>query len=277
MSLAADGLAFGYPGRAVGRDASFALREGAVTALLGPNGCGKTTLFRTLLGLLPPRAGRVLLDGADLRGRPRAAVARRLAYVPQAHATAFPYTALDVVLMGRTVHLGPFGTPSARDRAAALAALESLGVADLADAELGRVSGGQRQLVLIARALAQEAGFVVMDEPTSGLDLGNQALVLARLRGLAAAGLGVLLSTHAPDHALACADRVLLMREGRIVADGPADEAITRERMRAVYGVAVHVGRLPGAGRVVCVPEFAGTGDAAGGGRRDPAGLSGRA
>lgn len=155
MRLEARNLGFGYPGRPIGRRAAFALGAGEVVCLLGPNGCGKTTLFKTLLGLLPPQDGSVLIDGQDLAGRSRERRARSLAYVPQAHISFFPFSVLDTVLMGRTAHLGLFAVPSARDREAALAALESLHIQALAPSDYTRISGGQRQLGLVARALAR--------------------------------------------------------------------------------------------------------------------------
>jgi len=257
MSLAAHALAFGYPGHEVGRDVDLALRPGEIVALLGPNGGGKTTLFRTLLGLLRPRGGRVTLDGDDLANLPRAEIARRVAYVPQAHTGYFPFRALDVVTMGRTAHLGPFRGPSPHDREVARAALARVGIEGLADAVYTRISGGERQLVLVARALAQGSALVVMDEPTASLDFGNQERVLGEIRTLRAAGIGVLLSTHHPDHALQLADRVALLHDGRIVADAPPHEAITPAHLREIYGVDVELHALAladGRVRYSCVP-----------------------
>ena len=255
MRLEAHGLGFGYPGKPVGRDVSLALGAGEVLCLLGPNGSGKTTLFKTLLGLLPAQAGEVLIDGRALRRLARVEVATRIAYVPQAHTAHFPYTVRDMVTMGRTAHLGPFARPGARDHAAALEALETLGIADLADADYTRVSGGQRQLALIARALAQASPLIVMDEPTASLDFGNQALVLREIRALAAQGYGIVLSTHDPDHAFACAIAVALLHGGRLVATGAPSDVLSPARLEAVYGLPVTVERLPG-GHTVCVPDL---------------------
>jgi iron complex transport system ATP-binding protein len=259
VSLVAEKLGIGYPGHAVGRDIDLALMAGEVLCLLGPNGGGKTTLFKTLLGLLPPQAGGVRLDGASLTRLARNDVARRIAYVPQAHAAFFPYSVLDMVLMGRTAHLGPFATPGPRDRQRAREALEALGIADLAAAEYTRISGGQRQLALIARALAQDAPILVMDEPTASLDFGNQVLVLRHVRALAQTGLAIVLSTHDPDHAFACASRVAMLAHGRIVAQGPAVEVVTAARLNDIYGVSVRIETLP-SGQTVCVPDLGGTG-----------------
>jgi iron complex transport system ATP-binding protein len=257
VKLEAHDLAFGYRGHPVGRNASLALGAGEIVCLLGPNGGGKTTLFRTLLGLLPAQGGQVLLDGADLRTLPRREVAKRIGYVPQAHTGYFPFTVRDVVLMGRTAHLAPFSGPSRRDRELADEAIEHLGLGRLAGAVYTRISGGERQLALIARALAQAAPLLVMDEPTASLDFGNQVRVLAQIAALARAGIGVLLSTHDPDQAFQCADRVALLRGGELVADGRPDDVLTPESLRALYGVEVRVvdAALPdGTRRRVCLP-----------------------
>jgi iron complex transport system ATP-binding protein len=185
----------------------------------------------------------------------RVEVATRIAYVPQTHTAHFPYTVRDMVTMGRTAHLGPFARPGARDHAAALEALEVLGIADLTDADYTRVSGGQRQLALIARALAQASPLIVMDEPTASLDFGNQALVLREIRALAAQGYGIVLSTHDPDHAFACASAVALLHGGRLVATGAPSDVLSPARLEAVYGLPVAVERLPG-GHTVCVPDL---------------------
>jgi iron complex transport system ATP-binding protein len=255
MRLEARALGFGYPGKPVGRNVSFSLGAGEVLCLLGPNGSGKTTLFKTLLGLLPAQAGEVLIDATPLRRFARAEVATRIAYVPQAHVAHFPYTVLDMVTMGRTAHLGPFARPGAHDHAAAFDALKTLGIADLADADYTRISGGQRQLALIARALAQAAPLIVMDEPTASLDFGNQALVLREIRALAAQGYGIVLSTHDPDHAFACASAVALLHGGGLVATGSPSEVLSPARLEAVYGLPVAVEHLAG-GHTVCVPDL---------------------
>ena len=255
MRLEALHLGFGYPGKPVGRDVDLAVDAGEVVCLLGPNGSGKTTLFKTLLGLLPAQAGEVRIAGRPLLDLPRVEIARQIAYVPQAHAAHFPYAVLDMVLMGRTAHLGPFAQPGPRDRAAALEALTTLGIADLAAADYTRISGGQRQLALIARALAQAAPLIVMDEPTASLDFGNQALVLREVRALAARGYGIVLSTHDPDHAFACARRVALLHGGRLMAQGAPAEVLTAARLEQVYGVPVLVERLA-SGHTVCAPNL---------------------
>jgi iron complex transport system ATP-binding protein len=175
---------------------------------------------------------------------------------PQAHVPPFPYEVEEVVLMGRTARIGLLSAPSERDQAAARGALARLGIGDLAGADYSRLSGGQRQMVMIARALAQEAPMLVMDEPTASLDFGNQARVLARIADLArAGGHAVLLSTHDPDQAFALDARVFLMHEGGILAEGPPDQVLTGPRLSQVYGVAVQVERTE-TGRAVCAPSL---------------------
>jgi iron complex transport system ATP-binding protein len=237
MTLSAEGLAFGFRERTVGRVSSLSVGPGEAVCVLGPNGSGKTTLFRTLLGLLPPLAGRVTIDGADLASLPRARVARELTYVPQSSLEALDFTLEEVVEMGRTAHLGPFRAPQPRDKAIARAALERLGIAHLADRPLGRVSGGERQLALIARALATEARTIVMDEPTASLDFGNQRRVLQEISRLRAAGMAVLFCTHDPDHAAEVADRVLLLAGGSILSQGPPAETVTAAHLSRLYGL----------------------------------------
>lgn len=260
MKLAAQNLAFGYRDRRIGSDVTLELASGEVLCLLGPNGSGKTTLFKTLLGLLPPQAGAVLIEDRDARTLARDVIARQISYVPQAHGTFFPYTVRETVLMGRTAHLGLFSAPSAHDHAATVAAIERMGITHLADAIYTQISGGERQLTLIARALAQEARVVIMDEPTANLDFGNQVRVLERIRVLAGEGIGVLLSTHDPDHAFLCADRVAMLHEGRLMACGAPTEVMTAENLRRLYGVDVAVVAVmagQAGARNVCLPVTA--------------------
>jgi iron complex transport system ATP-binding protein len=260
VKLEALDLAFGYRGHPVGSGVSLSLAAGEVMCLLGPNGSGKTTLFKTLLGLLPAQGGQVLMDGVDLRDCQRDEIARKVSYVPQAHAAFFPFTVEDVVLMGRIAHMGLFASPSRLDREVAAAALERMGLAHLSEAIYTRISGGERQLTLIARALAQDARIVVMDEPTANLDFGNQVRVLEHVLSLSRAGIGVLLSTHDPDHAFLCADRVALLQGGAVKGIGQADAVLTEEALRELYNVRVRITAVEDGAlrRRVCVPSLGG-------------------
>jgi iron complex transport system ATP-binding protein len=255
-ALAAVELDFGYPGHPVGRAVSLSFAAGEVVCLLGPNGGGKTTFFKTLLGLIPRQGGRVLLDADDLAGLTRTEIARRVGYVPQANVGYFPFTVHEMAVMGRTAYISPFAGPSAQDRRIAMDALGRVGIARLADQSYTRISGGERQLALIARALAQAAPLVVMDEPTASLDFGNQARVLEVVRELAADGTGVLLATHDPDHAFAIADRVALFHDGKLLADGSPQQTVTPANLHAVYGIDVDVVDVAtrAGNRRVCLP-----------------------
>lgn len=259
MSLVVRNLAFGYPGKRVGHDVSFALHPGEILCVLGPNGGGKTTLFRTILGLLAPFAGQVTIEGSDVATLSRTALAKRIGYVPQAHLGTFPFLVEDVVVMGRTAHVGLFATPSAKDRDIARAMLETLGIAHLASSVYTQISGGERQMTLIARALAQEPRVLVMDEPTANLDYGNQMRVLRQVSALAKSGIAVLMSTHDPDQAFLCAERALMMHGGTTLRLGTPQDVITRETLRLVYDVDVEITQLrdaEGETRRVCVPAF---------------------
>jgi iron complex transport system ATP-binding protein len=249
--LAAEKLSIGYGSRLVASGIDLVLAEGTVTCLLGPNGIGKTTLFRTLLGLLPSLAGTIKIAGDDISGLSREAIARQIAYVPQSYFGNFAYTVLDLVVMGRTAYLGNFGTPAKSDIEIAARALETLGISTLAARDVTRVSGGERQLALIARALAQQTGIIVMDEPTASLDLGNRLLVLEKVRGLADEGLAVLISTHEPEQAFAIADRVAILGGGNHFRTGPVETVLTSRQLTLLYGIDLDVEKTPSGRRVV--------------------------
>jgi ABC-type cobalamin/Fe3+-siderophores transport system ATPase subunit len=252
MMLEAHGLGYGYPGRAVGRGLDLALAPGEVLCVLGPNGGGKTTLFRTVLGLLPAQEGDLRLEGHALAELARGEIARRVGYVPQGTAAQFAFTVREAVLMGRTAHIGLFAAPGPTDRAAADRAIEALGIGELAERVLTELSGGERQLAMIARALAQGARALVLDEPTASLDFGNQVRVLRELRRLAAEGYAVVFSSHDPGQAFLAANRVLLLAHGGAFRQGTPEEVITADNLRQVYGVEVRVAALDGAR--VCLP-----------------------
>ena len=259
MKLDVRDLTFGYPGKRVGEGVTFTLAAGEVMCLLGPNGGGKTTLFKTILGLIPSQGGTVAFDGAPLSGLGRAQIARIAGYVPQAQTGYFPFTVLDVVLMGRAAHLGPFAGPGRRDDEIARAALDTIGIGRLADSIYTRVSGGERQMTLIARALAQEPAILVLDEPTASLDFGNQVRVLERIAALARSGLAVVLSTHDPDQAFLVSDRVAMLHAGKLARLGPPAETITPESLKLVYGVDIDVIEVTSrtGPRRMCVPTLA--------------------
>lgn len=246
-------VAFSYGDRPVLDGLSFSVPRGRILSLLGPNGCGKSTLLKIMLGLLRPRSGTVSLDGREVNSLTVEQRARKMAYVPQAHALSFPYRVIDVVLLGRLAHQSFFEVYSPEDRKLANAALQRVGIEHLAARSYTQISGGERQLALIARALAQGAEILIMDEPVNGLDYGNQLRLLQEIRTLSDEGYTVVKSTHFPDHAFLSSDEVVLMYQGTILAQGSPEEAMTTERLRLLYGVEVNILSQEG-GFLCCVP-----------------------
>jgi len=261
MTLEGRRLTIGYRDRVVGSGLDVMVARGEVLALLGPNGGGKTTLLKTLLGLIAPHEGEVWVADRPLGTYSLRERARLIAYVPQVHVATFAFTVETVVLMGRTAHGGLIGRPTAADRNAAIEALERFGIAALAPRPYTMISGGERQLVLLARALAQEPQFIVLDEPTASLDFGNQGRVLREMRALASAGHGILFTTHDPNHALRAADRAYLMRDGAGIADGAARDVLTRAELERLYRAPVEQLDDPATGGSAFLPgwEFSDT------------------
>ncbi|MBU0910113.1 MAG: ABC transporter ATP-binding protein [Proteobacteria bacterium] len=241
---------FAYRGQEVLNDVSLAFQRGEVVTFLGPNGSGKTTLLKIMLGILQPKTGTVLFEGRALKTIPRRDFARQVAYVPQIHRESFAYKVEEVVLMGRMPYQSFFSAYSRKDRDIAAASMDRLDILDLRDRPYTEISGGERQLTLIARALAQGAGVFIMDEPVNGLDYGNQMRLLSGIKGLAAEGLTFIITTHFPDHALMTADRAILFKDGAVIADGPPAQTITREAIFALYRIDVNVVSMNDSGKV---------------------------
>ena len=239
MSIEIQNLRFAYSLREVLCGISVSVQDGQLLAVLGPNGVGKTTLFRCILGLQPHYQGTVRIDGLDTRTLTARELAHRIAYIPQTHGMAFHYSVQDMVLMGTTHNVASMSVPKQREMEAANAALEKLGISHLAYQNFATLSGGEQQLVLIARALAQNAKTLLMDEPTASLDYGHQSLVLRRVRALADEGYTVLLSTHNPQHALWYADRALALLDGKAAAFGLPGEIVDAALIEKLYGVKV--------------------------------------
>jgi len=235
------GLSFSYGDFSV-EGIDLEVREGEVVTILGPNGSGKTTILKGIYGLLKLDKGRVLVDGRDFHGMSLRERAKLVGYVPQSHTPPFPYTVLDVVVTGLASQLGPFESPGRREYGKALEKLRLLGLEGLKDKPYTQLSGGQMQLVLIARALVQEPRILLLDEPTAHLDFRNQVKVLGIVRRLAwEEGISALITLHDPNLAALYSDRIALIKGGRIRAVGKPSEVLKEETLRDVYGIPVCV------------------------------------
>jgi iron complex transport system ATP-binding protein len=245
--LAFQEVSFGY---ARGQEAlshlSLEVPAGSVMAILGPNGAGKTTLLHTALGRLQPHAGQVILDGCPLRNYTRREIGQYMGLVPQSERIPFEYSLCDYALFGRTPYLHPLEMPGEADRLAALQALTQVGMEEMADRSINSLSGGERQLAMLARALAQQPRLLLLDEPTSHLDLSNKGRLLSLLRRLSDEGVTILLTTHEPEVAAMIATHLVLMRKGQVLQAGMLAEVLTTPNLSACYGVPVEVLAIDG-------------------------------
>ncbi len=239
------------------RNISFSLQRGEILSILGPNGCGKTTLLKCLNNLRVPDRGSVSINGKNISGMSRDQIARRVGYMPQSHRPVFPLSVLDVILTGRAPHLGSFSSPGKKDIAIAREALEALGLSGLSDRPYNHLSEGERQLVFLARVLAQKPLALFLDEPVSHLDFGNQTRFLKLVGCLAESGMAIVITSHFPDHSFLLPGKVALMNKGVFVKIGSPEDVITEDNMREVYGINVKILEVEaGAMRKICVPVF---------------------
>ncbi len=243
MIIEAKNAEFGYDGRgSVFEDVGFSVGEGEILSILGPNGCGKTTLLKCINALLKLRKGEVLIEGKRVNSLRKSDVGKKIGYVPQSHGSTFPYSVLEIVLMGRAPHLGLFSSPSAKDVEIAKEAIEMLGISHLMNRPYSQTSGGEAQLVLIARALAAEPIALLLDEPTSHLDLKNQMVILSFLEKLGEnEGIAIIMTTHFPDHALSISHKALLLSNKGNGMVGNTGDVITEDNLRDIFGLDVRI------------------------------------
>jgi len=230
---------FSYGEKTIFKDLNLDVHQQEVVCILGANGCGKTTLMRCLNGGMKLKNGKVNLSNLNIASMKIEEVARKIGFVFQEHTAPFPFSVLEVVRMGRAPHLKLFSTPSSRDTAIAEEKLSMVGMFHLKDKPYTQISGGERQLVLIARTLAQEPQVILMDEPTSHLDFRNQTIILQIVNKLAQKGLAVIMTSHLPDHALLFSSLVAVMKGGHFITSGKPTDVMTEDSLREIYGIDV--------------------------------------
>ena len=231
---------------------SFNIKKGEVLCILGPNGTGKTTLLKCLNGINKVNTGEILINGENINKLSYSKISKQISYIPQNHTPTFPFTVLDVVLMGRSPYINLTDSPKEEDINIALKSLKTLGIYDLKDKEYTNLSGGERQLVFIARVLAQETDLLILDEPTSHLDFGNQIKTLEIIQNLSKSGLSIIMSSHFPDHAFLSSTNVAIIQNKSFMAYGTPNEVITEENLKKTYNLDVKLLELED--RKICVP-----------------------
>lgn len=254
MGIEVSNLCFSYTDRPVLQDISFRVEPGEFLTILGPNGVGKSTLFRCVLGLLSGYTGQVLVDGIDARKLSVRESARHIAYIPQSSHPVFDFRVFDIVLMGAASAVPALGSPGREQTQRVQWALEKVGISHLSERCYHKLSGGEQQLVLIARALVQNAPVLMLDEPTANLDFGNQLRVLEQIRSLAQEGYTIIETSHHPEQSYLFSDRILALQKGRVFIDGSPEQVLTRQTIQELYGVEVDVVSLYKDRARVCIP-----------------------
>ncbi len=255
MSIEVLGLNFSYGDRLILNNINFEAKDNQLLSVLGPNGVGKSTLFRCMLGLLKGYKGQVLLDGIDIKKISVKEMAKLIAYIPQAHYPVFNFSVFDMVLMGTTVQVSSISSPGKKQVKLVESALDRLGIYHLRNRGYTQISGGERQLVLLARALVQETKILVLDEPAANLDFGNQVRVLAQMKSLVKEGYIVIQSTHNPDQTFLFSDTVIAMKDGEILAWGLPSDVYTSDLIYNLYGTEVEIQSLYGDKVRVSIPK----------------------
>lgn len=254
MELMIKNLEFSYQRHPVLKKTSFTFGGGQLICILGKNGAGKSTLFRCILGFLRGVHGTILIDDVRQEDYTERELAKKIAYIPQNHDSAFAFPVIDMVMMGTAPSLPLFGSPGKREREKAVEALKMVGIEALKDRIYSQLSGGEQQLVLIARAMAQEARILLLDEPCASLDYGNQIRVMRELKNLSKKGYLVVMTTHNPEHAFYFAHQAMVMMEGAVVALGEPSEVLTKELLEKLYQVPIDIYEDKSSGRKICMP-----------------------
>ncbi|HSH35618.1 ABC transporter ATP-binding protein [Schnuerera sp.] len=252
------GLTCGYGNKMVLEDVSFTGDTGDIICILGPNGSGKSTLIKTILGLLKPFKGEILVKNKDIKNWNWKERATKISYIPQSFGSTFQYKVMDIVLMGRTPYLNLISSPSKKDEQIAEKALENLNILDLKDKIYSQLSGGERQLVKIAQAIAQQSEIVIMDEPTNNLDFNNQVVILKHLKEWVSKGVTVIMATHYPEHALLHGTKALLVKDGKVEEIENPKENLKEEDLKDLYNIDLKVIELDSMNKGIkmCLPVY---------------------
>lgn len=232
-------LSCGYKDKTILKDVSFTTKPGDIVCILGKNGSGKSTLIKTIVGLIEPFKGEMLVNGEDIKSWSWSKKAKIISYIPQTFSSTFQYRGIDIVLMGRTSYIGFSSSPSKEDEEIAEEAMEKLNILHLKDRIYSEMSGGERQLVKIAQALAQQSKIIIMDEPTNNLDFGNQGIMLNYLRKCADMGITIIMATHFPEQALSYGTKALLVNNQKVVEIDNPNKSLTESKLRNLYDVDV--------------------------------------
>lgn len=241
MEIELKNISCGYKRKKILKNINLSFKTGNIYTILGGNGIGKTTLFKSILGFIDLKGGDICFDGKSITSMTEKEIATFVSYVPQAKNYSMQYTVFDIILMGRALHIKKFGIPSDRDIARVNAVMEQMKIDKFKNLMYSELSGGEQQIVLIARALVQESKFIIMDEPASNLDFENIKMVLDVLKELRHKDIGIIMSSHSPDHALYCNDHVVMISKDKKIIEGSVQQTITQKNLYSVYGVQLDI------------------------------------